>query len=285
MLDIGQTKLVIDFIEEHLPEKLDLFRIARETHVSPFHLHRSFSQILGLTIHDYLRRRRLTEAARMLMFTDTPIIEIALSAGYESQQAFTRIFKAIYKYPPNAFRNGQVFYPLQLRFDVGECDRLLGENGRAAAWKARFAREDDIPQWMRLVRLVVDGYPVLDEEEYVRILRTAIDRNQALIVKDGGIALGIILFSPSNGRIDFLGIHPLFRHRGIAKLLLDEVVAAFPRGNHEISITTYRAGDMADTGYRKTIQSLGFIEAEHLVEFGYPTQKFLLNTASLQNDN
>ena len=43
----------------------------------------------------------------------------------------------------------------------------------------------------------------------------------------------------------------------------------------EVSITTYRDGDMADTGYRKTIQTFGFTESELLFEFGYPTQKFL----------
>ena len=44
----------------------------------------------------------------------------------------------------------------------------------------------------------------------------------------------------------------------------------------EISITTYREGDKADTGYRKEIKGLGFAEAELLVEYGYPTQRFIL---------
>ncbi len=48
----------------------------------------------------------------------------------------------------------------------------------------------------------------------------------------------------------------------------------------EISITTYRAGDKADTGYRKVIQELGFAEAELLTEFGYPTQRFVLPKAA-----
>ena len=44
----------------------------------------------------------------------------------------------------------------------------------------------------------------------------------------------------------------------------------------EISITTYREGDKADTGHRQAIMELGFAEAELLVEFGYPTQRFVL---------
>ena len=46
--------------------------------------------------------------------------------------------------------------------------------------------------------------------------------------------------------------------------------------NREISITTYREGDRADTGQRREIKGLGFAEAELLVEYGYPTQRFVL---------
>ena len=43
-----------------------------------------------------------------------------------------------------------------------------------------------------------------------------------------------------------------------------------------VTVTTFREGDKADTGHRNTIKSLGFAEAELMVEFGYPTQKFIL---------
>ena len=44
----------------------------------------------------------------------------------------------------------------------------------------------------------------------------------------------------------------------------------------EISMTTYRAGDKADTGYRDLLKNLGFAERELLIEYGYPTQRFVL---------
>jgi hypothetical protein len=46
----------------------------------------------------------------------------------------------------------------------------------------------------------------------------------------------------------------------------------------EISITTFREGDNADTGYREALKRLGFAERELLIEFGYPTQRFVLAT-------
>ena len=42
----------------------------------------------------------------------------------------------------------------------------------------------------------------------------------------------------------------------------------------EISMTTFREGDKADTGHRETLKQLGFAERELLTEFGYPTQRF-----------
>ena len=83
---------VIDYIETHLQEKLDLETVAKAVHYSKYHLHRMFTGTVGLTIHDYVQRRQLTEAAKLLVLSDRPILEIALSAGYESQQSFTSKF-------------------------------------------------------------------------------------------------------------------------------------------------------------------------------------------------
>ena len=47
--------------------------------------------------------------------------------------------------------------------------------------------------------------------------------------------------------------------------------------DQEISMTTYREGDKADTGYRTLLKNLGFAERELLIEFGYPTQRFVLD--------
>ena len=91
----------IDHIESHLHEKLDLETVAKAVHYSKYHLHRMFTDTVGLTIHDYVQRRKLTEAAKLLVFSGRPIIEIAMIAGYESRQAFSDAFKAMYKKSPN----------------------------------------------------------------------------------------------------------------------------------------------------------------------------------------
>ena len=78
--NIKNIMAVIDYIETHLQEKLDLETVAKAVHYSKYHLHRMFTGTVGLTIHDYVQRRQLTEAAKLLVLSDRPILEIALSA-------------------------------------------------------------------------------------------------------------------------------------------------------------------------------------------------------------
>ena len=125
--NIKNVMTAIDYIESHLHEKLDLETVAGAVHYSKYHLHRMFTSTVGLTIHDYVQRRQLTEAAKLLVLSDRPILEIALSAGYESQQSFTDIFKAMYKKSPNRYREEEEFYPLQLKYVLNENPTNLEE--------------------------------------------------------------------------------------------------------------------------------------------------------------
>ena len=265
------VETVIDYIENHLDEKLDLETIANAVHYSRYHLHRMFAKTVGMTIHDYVQRRQLTEAAKLLVFSDQSILDIALICGYESQQAFSSAFKAMYKNSPAQIRESRTFYPLQLRFVLHQS----GTNTKLTKEDICAAERADIPAWMDLMRLVIDGYPVMDEEDYLNKLAAYIDERRALVLKDHGVLVGVMAFSEQSGCIDFLGIHPQYRRRGIHKLFLDALMENYLPGR-EISMTTYRQGDKADTGYRDLLKALGFAERELLVEFGYPTQRFVL---------
>ena len=137
------------------------------------------------------------------------------------------------------------------------------------------AEKADIPAWMNLMRLVIDGYPVMDEADYLSKLITAINEKRALVLKDNGVLIGAMAFSSQLGCIDFLGINPQYRKQGIQKLFLDALMDIYLPGQ-EIGMTTYREDDKADTGHRDILKQLGFAERELLIEFGYPTQRFVL---------
>ena len=265
---------VINYIEEHLSEKLTLSSIAKSVGYSKYHLHRIFSDTVGLSIHDYVQRRQLTEAAKLLVFSDRPRLEIALISGYESQQAFTNIFRQMYKKSPNEYRSDEEFYPLQLKFDL-KAGSPQNHTMMDAKENISFATAEDIPVWMDLVHLVVDGFPHLNESEYLMTLKEYIRKKQALILKSEGIAVAVMTISHNTGSIDFFGVHPLYRNSNIARLFLDKLMNEF-LADRSISITTFREGDKADTGYRDAYLNLGFAEAELLTEFGYPTQRLIL---------
>ena len=77
---IGRT---LAYIEDHLEEPLDLNRVSGQSGYSKYHLHRLFNETMGMTIHDYVQRRQLTEAAKLLVFSDRPVIEIAFCCFME----------------------------------------------------------------------------------------------------------------------------------------------------------------------------------------------------------
>ena len=104
---------VIDYIENHLEEDLSLDNISRNLSYSKYYIARSFSEKTGITVCEYIRRRRLTLAAQKLVETKQPIIDIAYEAGYNSQQAFNLAFRRLYLCTPQTYRRNGIFYPLQ----------------------------------------------------------------------------------------------------------------------------------------------------------------------------
>ena len=278
--NVIRVETVIDYIESHLDGKLNLETVADAVHYSKYHLHRLFAAATGLTIHDYVQRRHLTEAAKLLVFSEKPVIEIAFICGYESQQAFSSAFKAMYKLPPAEYREKRVFYPLQLRF------RLSRHAAAKSFTKADIhpAERADLPDWMDLMRLVIDGYPVMNETDYQHAITQCIDEKRALVLRDGQLLVGALAFSANAGCVDFLGIHPQYRSHGLPGLFLDALLERCLPGQ-EICMTTYRQGDRADTGYREMLKQLGFAERELLVEFGYPTQRFALPVHPKEEQN
>lgn len=95
---------VIDYIEESLSAQVTISDLCAETFYSPVHLQRIFLHTVGETIGQYLKGRRLSEAADRLATTSMPILGIALQFGYDSQESFTRAFRSKYFITPGKYR-------------------------------------------------------------------------------------------------------------------------------------------------------------------------------------
>lgn len=116
---------IVDYIEQHMDEDLTLDRIAKELNYSKFYLARVFTEKTNCTIYKYIQGRRLTLAARKLVETEKPIVEIAYEAHYSSQQAFTLAFQKLYLCTPQIYRKNGVFYPKQAKINMSHTSIYL----------------------------------------------------------------------------------------------------------------------------------------------------------------
>ncbi len=117
------AKLAAAYIEAHLFEELEIETIAKELNYSRFYIARAFREYTGKTIYKYIQNRRLTEAARLLVETDLPIVEIAYEINYHSQQAFTQAFHRVYLCTPQVYRKKRLFYPIQQRLMKSQMEK------------------------------------------------------------------------------------------------------------------------------------------------------------------
>jgi AraC family transcriptional regulator len=96
---------VVEHIDRHLDEPLELETLAGVAHFSPFHFHRLFSAWMGETLGEYVRRRRLEIAAQRLVSQPAvPVLQVALSVGFASAEAFARAFKTRFGSAPSSWR-------------------------------------------------------------------------------------------------------------------------------------------------------------------------------------
>lgn len=98
----------LSYIEEHLTHDIDFKEAARQALCSEYHFKRMFSFLAGITMSEYVRRRRLTLAAFDLQKSHTRIIDVAMKYGYHSPDAFTKAFQLYHGVTPSESRiNGQ----------------------------------------------------------------------------------------------------------------------------------------------------------------------------------
>lgn len=101
---LKQLNLAISYIEENLCAEFNLDTAAKIACVSTDSFIRFFSYMTGMTINEYIRRRKLTQAAYDLKHSKSTIIDIAIKYGYNSQAAFSRAFSNQHNISPTEYR-------------------------------------------------------------------------------------------------------------------------------------------------------------------------------------
>lgn len=96
---------VIDYIQNHYAENLNLTKLAEIACFSKFHFHRLFHEMVGETLNDFIQRVRLEKSAHKLSTElNKSITEIALETGFATSQHFAKVFKDFHGISPSSFR-------------------------------------------------------------------------------------------------------------------------------------------------------------------------------------
>lgn len=102
-----RLKQAITYIGKHLDDELSLQQLSEVSSISKYHFHRLFTVFTGLSLSQYIKWLRLKRAAHQLIVDKKQsIMTIAIHAGYESHEAFTRAFKKACGYSPSQYRQG-----------------------------------------------------------------------------------------------------------------------------------------------------------------------------------
>ncbi|WP_019853180.1 AraC family transcriptional regulator [Actinopolyspora mortivallis] len=97
----------MDHLERHIAAEVDIDVLARIARTSPHHFRRMFSALAGIPLSEYVRRRRLTLAAGEVLAGQRCLLDIAVTYGYGSNEAFARAFRAVHGVgPAEARRSG-----------------------------------------------------------------------------------------------------------------------------------------------------------------------------------
>ena len=105
---LNRMRDAIDYIENNIENELDSEEIAKVAYCSTFHFQRMFLMLTGVTLKDYIRKRRFTLAAQEISVFDTKVIDLALKYGYDSPESFSKAFRRIHGCTPSAARKSGV---------------------------------------------------------------------------------------------------------------------------------------------------------------------------------
>ena len=158
---------VVEHIEEHLALPLPYESLSRIVGCSVYEFSRIFSFMAGMSVSEYIRRRRLSQAVFDIQSSDEKIIDIALKYGYESPTTFARAFKELHGTTPSSARESGVllktFPPISFILSIRGVDgmnfRIEKKDSFMIVGMPSFLKvDDDMPASMYTAKLDKDSF-------------------------------------------------------------------------------------------------------------------------------
>jgi AraC family transcriptional regulator len=113
----ARMQRVLEYIDQHLHDDLNLETLSRIAAYSKYHFHRQFTATFGLSVHRYILLARMKHASYRLVYRDTQsVTAIAMDAGYAAPDAFARSFRQQFGQSPSSFRKSPDWEPWHSAF-------------------------------------------------------------------------------------------------------------------------------------------------------------------------
>ena len=101
---LEKMKLILKYVENNYMEKITIEDVAKEVNLSQSHFMKYFKNTMGTSFIDYLNEYRLTMASRLLISSDSSILDIAAEVGFDNLSYFNRSFKKRFEQTPREYR-------------------------------------------------------------------------------------------------------------------------------------------------------------------------------------
>jgi AraC family transcriptional regulator len=230
--------LALAYMEENLAGEIDFKQVERLALCSEYHFRRMFSYLAGISLSEYVRRRRLTLAVFDLIDSDARVIDVAVKYGYGSADAFTRAFYALHGVTPTEARQARQSLKAFPRMTFQITVKGISEMNYRIVEKEAFA----IVGIMKRVPLIYEGVNPHIAEMWAGLNEELIQTLKALSnVEPLGLLSASTNFSEGRlegGELDqYIGVATTREHpEGLARLEVPamtwavfEVVGPFPQ--------------------------------------------------------
>lgn len=205
---LTSIRKAIEFMEENLENNISVQDVGEAVCISPMFLQKGFTVMTGYGISEYLRNRRLYQAALDIITTDEKIIDIAYKYAYETPESFTKAFTRFHGFTPSQIRMGEAhpkkFVPLKISIKISggydmEC-RIVPMFGlKLIGFEKEFTYENNL-----------DGIPKFWDEIFEKYAKNTISggtpsnpQEQALV--DNSIGnYGVCIDDAEKGKLRYL---------------------------------------------------------------------------------
>lgn len=136
-----RVNIVVEYINNHLGENINLSTLAEISNFSPFHFQRIMKAFLGEPIGSFIIRKRVETAAQLIRHTDLPILDIAYRVGYDTPSSLSKVFKQFFNISPKEYRTNKNFVivrPMQINENLNiKKAKVVELNDRQAIYLTR----------------------------------------------------------------------------------------------------------------------------------------------------